>query len=206
MTSLPEHYRRSIGSEELASLPIRRYQGEVTVVTTAAELEQSLADIRQDTVVGFDTETRPSFHKGESHPPALAQVATRRCVYLLPLLHLDCRDALTALLGDARIVKAGVALAGDLAGLRANYPVEPRAIVDLGRVAKAHGQAQSGLRNLAANFLGWRIAKSARTSNWAAAHLSPAQIAYAATDAWVSRELYLHFQDLGWVAPGSADR
>jgi ribonuclease D len=185
---------RAISREAVNQLPIQRYPGEIRLLASAEGLADFLADLRGETVVGFDTETRPSFHKGESYPPALAQVATSRCVYLLPLLHLDCGEALVTLLNDAGIVKAGVALAGDLAGLRERYPCEPRGIVDLGRVARAHGHAQSGLRNLAASLLGWRIAKTARTSNWAAAQLTPAQIGYAATDAWVSRELYLCFQ------------
>lgn len=188
-----------ISREAVNQLPIQRYTGEVRLLASSDDLARFLADLAGETVVGFDTETRPSFHKGESYPPALAQVATSRCVYLLPLLHLDCAEALCAVLHDAGIVKAGVALAGDLAALRERHPCEARGIVDLGRVAKQQGHAQSGLRNLAASFLGWRIAKAARTSNWAAAQLNPVQVTYAATDAWISRELYLRFQALGWV-------
>ena len=189
-----------ITREELARLPIRRYQGEVRVVATAAELEQALADIRQQAVVGFDTETRPAFTRGEDYLPSLVQVATANSVYLLQLQRLDCSDLLAELLAAPRIVKAGVALAGDLSQLQRLFPLEPVSVVDLGRVAKQHGNPQTGLRNLAALFLGWRIPKGAKTTNWAAMHLSPAQIVYAATDAWVSRELYLCFQRLGWLA------
>ena len=204
MASLPEHYRRSIGSEELANLPIRRYQGEVSVVATAEELAQALADIRQETVVGFDTETRPAFHKGEDYLPCLVQVATARRVYLWQLQNLDFAAALTELLAAPHIVKAGVALAGDLGQLQRLYPLQPRAIVDLGKVAKRHGNRQTGLRNLAALFLGGRVPKGARTSNWAAPRLTPAQIGYAANDAWISRELYLCFDRLGLLAAEQA--
>ncbi len=200
MSTLPEHYSRNIGHEELASLPIRRYQGEVSVVASAEELGQALADIRQETVVGFDTETRPAFHKGEDYLPCLVQVATARRVYLWQLQKMNFSGALAELLAAPHIVKAGVALAGDLGQLQRLYPLQPRAIVDLGKVAKRHGNRQTGLRNLAALFLGGRVPKGARTSNWAAPHLTPAQIGYAANDAWISRELYLCFARLGLLA------
>ena len=203
MATLPEHYRRNIGHEELASLPIRRYQGEVAVVASAEELEQALADIRQEAVVGFDTETRPAFHKGEDYLPCLVQVATARRVYLWQLQKMDFSGALAELLAAPHIIKTGVALAGDLGQLQRLYPLpplQPRAIVDLGKVAKRHGNRQTGLRNLAALFLGGRVPKGARTSNWAAPRLTPAQIGYAANDAWISRELYLCFARLGLLA------
>jgi ribonuclease D len=199
MSATPEVHR-SISREELAELPIRRYQGETVVVADAAELAAAMADIRADTVVGFDTETRPAFHKGEDYLPSLVQIATAQRVYLWQLQRLDFSAALAELLAAPGIVKTGVALAGDIAQLQRLYPLAPQALLDLGRVAKRHGHTQTGLRNLAASFLGARIPKGARTSNWAAQHLTPAQITYAATDAWIGRELYLRFQALGMLA------
>ena len=199
ITPFPPEYRRTIGSEELARLPIRRYEGEVCVVATAEELERALADIRQEQVVGFDTETRPAFRKGEDYLPCLVQVATARRVYLFQLQRLDFSRAIAELLGNPHIVKAGVALAGDLGQLQRLFPLQPVSVVDLGRVAKHHGSRQTGLRNLAALFLGARIPKGSRTSNWAVPHLSASQVRYAATDAWAGRELYLCFQKLGVV-------
>jgi len=199
-TPLPPEYRRTISSEEIARLPIRRYEGEVCVVASAEELERALADIRQEHVVGFDTETRPAFRKGEDYLPCLVQVATARRVYLLQLQRLDFSQAIAELLGNPHIVKAGVALADDLGQLQRLFPLEPVSVVDLGRVAKHHGSRQTGLRNLTALFLGSRIPKGARTTNWATPRLSAAQIGYAATDAWAGRELYLCFQRLGVVA------
>ncbi len=192
---------RSISREDLANLPIRRYQGPVHLVTTAHDLAPALADIRQERVTGFDTETRPSFRKGEVHLPSLAQVATARAVYLFPLRHTEAFPVLSELLSEARFVKAGVALADDLRALKALFPFTEKNIVDLGTVARRNGLEQTGLRNLAAIFLGFRIPKGTRTSNWAAPRLTEAQITYAATDAWVCRELFLRFQDLGMLMP-----
>jgi len=185
--------------EEINELPIRRYEGPVHLVASPAELAQAMADILQETVLGLDTETRPSFRVGESYAPSLAQVATGRAVYLFRLQRLDCAAALAQFLSSARIVKAGVGLADDLRQLRKTFPFTEKAMVDLGAAAKAQGLAKTGVRTLAAAFLGFRIPKGSKTSNWAAAQLTPQQVAYAAMDAWACRELYLKFRELGWV-------
>ncbi len=192
----------TISREEVADLPIRRYAGEVCLVATPPDLERAMADIRQEGVVGFDTETRPAFRKGESHLPCLVQVATARAVYLFQLQRVDCAAALAELLAEPGILKVGVALAHDLRQLKLLFPIEPASVLDLGAIAKRHGIRQTGLRNLAGIFLRFRIPKGTRTSNWATPRLSAAQIGYAATDAWVCRELYLCFQRLGLSVNG----
>jgi ribonuclease D len=190
----------------MADLPIRRYEGEICMVATPEAREAALADIQTERVVGLDTETRPAFRKGESHLPCLAQVATARAVYLFQLSHREAFPLLAGLLEDTRIVKAGIALAHDLRCLKLVFPFEARGVVELSAVARRAGLDQTGLRNLAGLLLGFRIPKGNRTSNWAARRLSPAQITYAATDAWACRELFLRFESLGLlptVAPAS---
>jgi len=200
-TTPPPRFARTISAEEMAALPIRRYEGEVHVVASPAALEHALADIRAERVLGFDTETRPVFRKGESHPPSLAQLATARAVYLLALQRLDCSAALGEILAAHAIVKIGVGLAEDMRQLKLFFAAgegsNPASFLDAGALARRHGVKQTGLRNLAGIFLGFRVPKGKRTSNWAAVRLSPAQIAYAATDAWVCRELFLCFEQLG---------
>ena len=193
---------RAITKEELAALPIRRYDGEVSLAATPGELERAMEEIRAEPVAGLDTETRPAFRKGESYLPSLIQVATARRVHLFQLSRLDCSAAAAELLGSPAIVKAGIGLAYDLGQLKRLFPFDAAAVVDLGEVARRHGLQQSGVRNLAGLFLGFRIPKGAQTSNWAAPHLSEQQLRYAATDAWACRELYLRFEQLGMLAPG----
>ncbi len=190
---------RAITREELAALPIRRYEGEVNLVATAGQLERAMQELRAEQVVGFDTETRPAFRKGESHLPCLMQVATARRVHLFQLSRLDCSAAAAELLGSPAVIKAGVGLAYDLGQLERLFPFDAAAALDLGEIAKRQGFAQSGVRNLAGLLLGFRIPKGAQTSNWAARHLSEQQIRYAATDAWACRELYLRFGALGML-------
>jgi ribonuclease D len=188
---------QTISREELALLPMRRYEGRIVVVADTHDLERAMHDIRREHVVGFDTETPPTFRKGQSHKPTLAQVATAHAVYLFQLRRLDCSGTLPELLENPGLVKAGVALADDLRKLKELFPFKERGIVDLGKIAHHHGLKQSGVRNLTGIFLGFRITKGPRTSNWRRPVLSPSQINYAATDAWVCRELYLRFQQLG---------
>jgi len=185
----------------MAKLPILRYAGRVCVVATPEDLTEAQHDFRQESAVGLDTETRPAFRKGEKHLPCLVQVATARAVYLFQLRRAETHPILAALLSDPRVAKAGVGLAHDLRALKEVFPFEEKNVVDLGRAARASGSEQTGVRNLAGLYLGFRIPKGAQTSNWSVPHLSPKQIAYAAADAWACRELYLRFDGLGLPLP-----
>jgi ribonuclease D len=195
--TLPAELLRTVSREEINALPIHRYEGAVSLVAGAERLERAMADILQESVAGFDTETRPAFRLGESYLPCLAQVATARAVYLFQLQHHDFGAPLARILSAGNVVKAGVGLKDDLRSLKKLITFEEKSVVDLGTVAKRHGLGQTGVRNLAALFLGFRIPKGTKTSNWAAPRLSAQQIAYAATDAWICRELYLCFKKLG---------
>ena len=188
---------REISREAMLELPIGRFEGEVCLVATPQDLARARTDLLQETIVGFDTETRPAFHKGESYHPSLFQAATARAVYLFQLRHREAFPLLAELLNEKRIVKAGISVADDLRTLKHVFPFVEKSVVDLGIVARHAGYGQTGLRNLAGIFMGIRIAKGTKTSNWAASNLTAQQIAYAATDAWVCRELYSRFEKEG---------
>ncbi len=198
-SALPSDFARALSRDEVNALPIRRYEGEVRLVTTQSELEWAIADVNDEQVVGWDTETRPAFRKGESYLPSLVQLATSRAVYILQLARLEEKQPVGGLFAAQQIVKVGISVADDLKNLKRVFQFDERSVLDAGHVARRHGLEQTGLRNLAAIFLGFRIPKGARTSNWAAARLSPQQIGYAATDAWACRELYLRFEQLGML-------
>lgn len=194
---LPPELLRDVSRDEVNELPVRRYEGPVVLIETAPALESAMMDLRAERVAGFDTETRPAFRVGVSYAPALAQLATARSVYLFPLQRLDFEPEIAELMASPRLVKAGVSVKDDLRQLQKLFSFEKKSIVDLGDVARRHGLKQSGVRNLAGLFLGYRVPKGSKTSNWAAPRLSAQQITYAATDAWVCRELYLKFETLG---------
>ena len=196
---LPPETARSISREDMGELPIRRYEGVVHVASAPQDLQRALQDISQESVVGFDTETRPAFRPGESYLPSLVQFATASAVYLLQVQQQDYSAVMREIFASERTIKAGVSVTDDLRNLKKLFAFEEQAVVDLGKVARRHGMKQTGVRNLAGIFLGARIPKGAKTTNWAARRLTPQQIAYAATDAWACRELYLRFRELNLV-------
>jgi ribonuclease D len=188
-----------ISREEMRELPIRRYEGSLHVVAGHPDLQHAMQDILQEGVVGFDTETRPAFRSGESYLPSLVQFATGSAVYLLRAQQPDLFGAIQQILSSEKVIKVGVSVADDLRNLKKLFEFDEKSVVDLGKVAARHGMKQTGVRNLAGIFLGARIPKGAKTTNWAARHLTPQQIVYAATDAWACRELYLRFKELKMV-------
>jgi ribonuclease D len=196
--ALPPDFLTSITRDAINLLPVRRYEGKIVLVAGAQDAAAAAEDFARERVVGFDTETRPAFQVGQKYPPALAQVATGRAVYLFPLQKTDFAGVLRALM-ESRTLKAGVGIGDDLKSLREVFPFEIQNSCDLGAAARSHGIERSGVRALAALFLGFRVPKGTKTSNWAARQLSPQQVAYAATDAWACRELYLKFEQMQLV-------
>lgn len=179
-----------ITKEELASLPLFRYEGPIHLIRTDEDLVRHIPDLRREKVVGFDTETRPSFRKGQNYLPTVIQMATADAAYIIQLAHIEAVGLINVILSSPDILKTGIALDQDLVKLKERFPFAERSILDLGRLAAKQKIAKTGLRNLAGLLLGYRISKQAQVTNWAAAELTPAQIQYAATDAWISRELF----------------
>jgi ribonuclease D len=198
-SALPSGFPREISREEMAVLPIRRYEGEVVVVETPRDLDRAWEDLAQERIVGWDTETRPAFRVGETYLPCLVQAATARAVYLFQLPKMDFSGVVGGLFAEPGIVKVGISVKDDLKKLVLVFPFEPASVLDAGTVARRHGLRQTGLRNLAGIFLGFRVPKGEKTTNWAVPRLSAQQITYAATDAWACRELYLRFGELGML-------
>ena len=153
--------------------------------------------MREDGVLGFDTETRPTFRKGKMNAPALIQIATADTVYLTQLGWLPFSPLQAGILADPTVIKAGVGIGDDMKALGAVSPFIPAGIVDLGKVAQKHNLPSQGLRTLAASLFGWRISKVSQCSNWSVRQLTPRQITYAATDAWIGREIYIKLENLG---------
>jgi len=197
--TLPFESATSISRDELSALPIRRYEGAIHVVAGPADLWHAMQELLQERVVGFDTETRPAFKAGESYLPSIAQFATARAVYVFRAQQQDLFGAMREVLSSEKIIKVGVSVSDDLHNLKKLFEFDESAVLDLGKIARRHGLKQTGVRNLAGIFLGIRIPKGAKTTNWAARTLTPQQITYAATDAWACRELYLRFEELNMV-------
>lgn len=187
--------------QEINSLPIRSYTGRIVLVRTPKELAGALPELGRETLLGFDTETKPNFQKGGNNLPALLQLAGEATVWICQLTPLGLPEGLRGILADPQVIKAGVAVDFDLRQLQRLAHFQPEGFAELATVAKEAGIKNHGLRGLAAVMLGYRIAKGAQRSNWGADSLSEKQLRYAATDAWVGREIYLRLQEMGVLFP-----
>ena len=191
--------KNKLSKTEINSLPLRYYNGPIHIIQTAEQAKKACAILMKEKVLGFDTETRPAFNKGQSYLPSLLQMAGRKVVYLFQLSKCDLTDSIINLLSIDDIIKSGVAINQDLIELQQISNFEPAGFIDLGDIARSKGLPHHGLRGLAAYLLNFRISKSGRTSNWSANQLTKKQIKYAATDAWLGRELYLKYKRINVI-------
>ena len=189
-------YLRKISKDEINELPLKEYTGPIHIINSLDQIDFALSILENETLLGFDTETKPSFKKGQVNLPALLQLACRDCVILFQLSLISFPSSIKKILADPSVIKTGVAVKDDIKGLKRLSPFEESAFIDLGDLSRQIGMKTNGLRNLAANLLGFRISKNTQRSNWERHCLTKRQLIYAATDAWISRELHLCFQRL----------
>ncbi len=196
--AFPEGYGPlvALSKAEINALPLYAYEGPVTLVSTPQEEEEALHKLNNIAVIGFDTETKPSFKKGTFYNPSLIQVATHQEVFLFHLKALPLSQELIRIFETPHVLKTGVAISDDMRTLGKLSPFSPKGLIDLGIAAKHHNIAHQGLRSLAALLLGVRISKNEQCSNWGRQSLTDKQIRYAATDAWISLALYLRMNEL----------
>jgi ribonuclease D len=193
------HKNLHITKDEINRLPMKQYEGPVHLVRTLEEAEQAVEKLKKETLLGFDTETRPTFRVGEYYQPSLLQLATEKDVFLFQIKLTGLTKGLLEILSSPDIIKTGVSIRDDLSELRKLAGFEPAGFVELATHAKQAHIKNLGLRGLAALLLGFRVSKREQTSNWAKNELTESQIRYAATDAWLGREIYLHMDGLGLI-------
>jgi len=181
---------RSISKEAINDLPLICWEGPIEVIETQAAMERAAESLMAKDFLGFDTETRPSFKKGQYFPPALIQLADETSVYLFRISKTKTFEPLIPILESSTIIKAGVAIKDDIRALRKEDEFNPQGFVEITELTTKLGYENRGLRALAGLLMNGRISKAAQVSNWAKETLEPKQVSYAATDAWVSRELY----------------
>lgn len=198
-----DQLRRRLSGEEINAMPLCHYHGPVHVIRVLDDWKRALPDLRAERALGFDTETRPTFRKGKVNAPALIQLATEQAVYLIQLTWLPFGPHLAEILANPDQIKAGVGIHDDMRELAKLHEFEPAGLVDLGGVARAHKLPSQGLRTLTANLFGRRISKGSQCSNWSLLDLSQRQIAYAATDAWIGRQIFLRMRELGLTGQAS---
>lgn len=183
-------FAKSIESSDLNELPLQAYDGQITLVSDYSSFLEVVTELNRCKMMGFDTETRPSFKKGVSHSVSLLQIATEEQVYLIRLNNIGLPDEIIRIFSDPGIIKVGLAIHDDLKSLRDLRNFVPGGFVDLQNEVRKLGFENFSLKKITAIVLGFRISKSQQLSNWDADILTDAQLTYAATDAWVSLKIY----------------
>jgi len=184
--------KTNITTEELNSLPLKAFEGKVSLITELSKLPAIVREIEKHKIVGFDTETRPSFKRGQVFKVALLQLALPHKVFLFRMHQTGLPQEIVSIFQNSEIIKAGVAIRDDIKALQKVSRFHPASFIELSAMAKASGLQVESVKKLAGLLLGFRISKSAQTSNWEAANLTEKQLEYAATDAWVCLEIYKH--------------
>jgi len=181
----------NIDNDEIVKLPRLSFEGEAFVISTENELREKIKLFSTSSILGFDTESKPSFKKGRNNGIALVQLSDEKTALIIRVKEVGLPNELVAILENEKIVKVGAAIRDDLKGLKSIRNFNPKGFVDLQQIAVNYNIEGQSVRKLAAIVLGVRVSKSQQLSNWEAESLSFAQIDYAATDAWVCREIYL---------------
>lgn len=184
------NFTDKISNEEAAALPAIEFGGEIRIVDHERDIAEACKALASEPVIGFDTETRPSFRPGVTFRVSLLQLSTPTVCFLFRLNRIPLGRPILRLLEDPKIRKIGADVAGDLRSLRQIRHFRDAGFVDLQAIAPQWGIEEKSLRKLSAIVLGQRVSKAQRLSNWEAATLTDKQRIYAATDAWVCIRIY----------------
>lgn len=181
---------QTIDKETLSKLPAEVYSGRIEIVQTESAARKAMRFLMDQPFIGFDTETRPSFRRGDNHKVALVQLATDRICFLIRLNRLGLFPELKELLENEKIIKIGLSTKDDFHGLNQLTHIEPKGFVELQQLAKLHGIGDLSLTKIYALLFGKRISKGQRLTNWEATELTIPQQHYAALDAWACLRIY----------------
>lgn len=184
------NFTDKISNEQTALLPAVEFRGRVRIIEQERDIAAACKELAAEPVIGFDTETRPSFRPGVMFRVSLLQLSTPTTCYLFRLNKIPLAKPILQLLESREVLKIGADVAGDLRSLRQIRHFRDGGFVDLQTIAAQWGIEEKSLRKLSAIVLGKRVSKAQRLSNWEAATLTEKQQLYAATDAWVCIRIY----------------
>lgn len=183
-------FAESIENEEILKLPKVSYSGEIKIITSEEELNVWLPRLLRSSVIGFDTETKPSFKKGQSNNVALLQLATSELALIIRIAPTGIPKLLIQVFQDPKVLKIGAAIRDDIKSLQKVKQFTPQGFIDLQNFAAEKGIENKSVRKLAAIVLNVRVSKSQQLSNWESETLTEAQLQYAAIDAWICGEIF----------------
>ena len=183
---------RTISKEDLNALDAEEFNGKIVLVQTASTAVKAIRFLMEQPMVGFDTETRPSFRKGQLNKVALIQLSTPDTCFLIRLNRLGIFPELREFLECHTVKKIGLSTKDDFHALCRLAPVKPDGFVELQQLVKTYGIGEASLTKIYALLFGKRISKGQRLTNWEAVELTEAQQHYAALDAWACLRIYNH--------------
>lgn len=183
----------SIMPKEMEKLDFASFPGKIYVIdSVGAEFNRAIAYLRSQKVIGFDTETRPTFSPDQPrYGVALLQLSGPDKAFLFRINKMGMHRRLCNLMASDKIIKVGAAIHDDIRGLQKKHDFVPSSFVDLQKIVWEWGIKDKSVKKMSAIILGFRVSKTQQLSNWEAGVLSESQCKYAATDAWVCREMYL---------------
>lgn len=183
-------YPEKIEKTEVSAMPMCTLNGKITVIDKPEDVDAAVEILSQSNLIGFDTETRPSFTKGTSNTIALLQLATHEQCFLFRLHKIGPNTLLKELLESETILKVGLSVHDDFRSLHSWMAVYPKHFIELQKYVKPFGIEEMGLQKIYAMLFGQRISKRQQLSNWERPELTPAQQLYASIDAWACIEIY----------------
>lgn len=183
-------FEAKIDNEQTSKLPAIEFRGEIRIIDREEQVEEACRYLASQPVIGFDTETRPSFKAGISYRVSLLQLSSEKRCYLFRLNKIALSKPILRLLESPKLKKIGADVAGDLRSLRQLRHFRDGGFVDLQSIASEWGIEEKSLRKLSALVLGLRVSKAQRLSNWESATLTDKQQLYASTDAWACIKIY----------------
>ena len=187
---MPKVIYNKFEKQVISSLPVAEFTGRIEVVLSASEAERAVNFLLSQPILGFDTETRPSFKRGFQHKVALLQVATEDICFLFRLNHIGLAPSIVRLLEDATLPKIGLSWHDDINSLQKLGPFKTGHFIDIQHYVQDIGIEDMSLQKIYANLFGQKISKRQQLSNWEADVLSDKQKIYAATDAWACINIY----------------
>jgi len=181
----------SISKEEIEELPLGKFTGEITIVDNPEDLQIVADELKDEKVIGFDTETKPAFKKGQRNEVALLQLSTVDKAYLIRLNKTGLTNEILNIFTNPEVKKVGVGIRDDIKALQRLKPFNHAGFIELQDFAKVAGLESFSLKKLAALVMNIRVSKRQRLSNWEAENFTESQANYAATDAWAALQIYL---------------
>lgn len=190
MQGLPDNYILTISKQELAALETERYGGKIRVIDDLSQITDALTELKNASIIGFDTETRPSFKRGQTHQVALLQLSSDDTCFLFRLNIIGMPQEIIDLLSDGSRLKVGLSIHDDFHNLNKIQPFTPDGFIDLQTYVKQYRIADNSLARIYAIIFGKRISKNQRLTNWEATELTPGQKQYASLDAVACTRIY----------------